>query len=160
MTLMTTSEKGLDLIKQFEGLRLKAYKCPAGVWTIGYGHTGKDVVSGMTISETRANALLKQDVRAGEIYLNSLGINFEQKQFDALSSWIFNLGVGNFSKSTLRKKIVAKADDKAITDEMVKWVNSGGKPLLGLKKRRVAEANMFLGKTKYKIDSKSNIVSL
>ena len=155
---MKVGEKGLALIKESEGLRLKAYKCPAGVWTIGYGHTGKDVVAGMEISESRAVALLKQDLRVAEVYLNSLGINFSQNAFDAIASFIYNLGVGSFSKSTLRKKIVAKADDEAITDEIVKWVNAGGKPLIGLKRRRVKEANLFLGKERYKVDVFGNIV--
>lgn len=155
---MKVGEKGLALIKESEGLRLKAYKCPAGVWTIGYGHTGKDVVAGMEISENRAVALLKQDLRVAEVYLNSLGINFSQNAFDAIASFIYNLGVGSFSKSTLRKKIVAKADDEAITDEIVKWVNAGGKPLIGLKRRRVKEANLFLGKERYKVDVFGNIV--
>ena len=151
MTLMKTSDAGLELIKKFEGLRLKAYKCPAGVLTIGYGHTGKDVTSGMEINEEHATALLKQDVRKAEVSLNALGINFSQRSFDALVSWIFNLGVGSFGKSTLRKTIVALAADEAVTDELVKWVNAGGKPLLGLKRRRVAEANLFLGKERYKV---------
>ena len=157
MTLMKVGEKGLALIKESEGLRLKAYKCPAGVWSIGYGTT-KGVTPGMEISESRAVALLKQDLRVAETYLNSLCINFSQNQFDALASWIYNLGVGSFSKSTLRKKIVAKADDEAITDEIVKWVNAGGKPLIGLKRRRVKEANLFLGKERYKVDVFGNIV--
>ena len=112
---MKVGEKGLALIKESEGLRLKAYKCPAGVWSIGYGTT-KGVTPGMEISESRAVALLKQDLRVAEVYLNSLGINFSQNAFDSLCSFIYNLGVGAFSKSTLRKKIVAKADDEAITD--------------------------------------------
>ena len=154
---MKVGEKGLALIKESEGLRLKAYKCPAGVWSIGYGTTN-GVTPGMEISESRAVALLKQDLRVAETYLNSLCINFSQNQFDALASWIYNLGVGSFSKSTLRKKIVAKADDEAITDEIVKWVNAGGKPLIGLKRRRVKEANLFLGKERYKVDVFGNIV--
>ena len=155
---MKVGEKGLALIKESEGLRLKAYKCPAGVLSVGFGHTGKDVVAGMEISESRAVALLKQDLRVAEVYLNSLGINFSQNAFDSLCSFIYNLGVGAFSKSTLRKKIVAKADDEAITDEIVKWVNAGGKPLIGLKRRRVKEANLFLGKERYKVDVFGNIV--
>lgn len=157
---MKVGEKGLALIKECEGLRLKAYKPVASekYYTIGWGHYGADVVAGMEISESRAVALLKQDLRVAEVYLNSLGINFSQNQFDSLASWIYNLGVGAFSKSTLRKKIVAKADDEAITDEIVKWVNAGGKPLIGLKRRRVKEANLFLGKERYKVDVFGNIV--
>ena len=157
---MKVGEKGLALIKESEGLRLKAYKPVASekYYTIGWGHYGANVVAGMEISESRAVALLKQDLRVAEVYLNSLGINFSQNQFDSLASWIYNLGVGSFSKSTLRKKIVAKADDEAITDEIVKWVNAGGKPLIGLKRRRVKEANLFLGKERYKVDVFGNIV--
>lgn len=157
---MKVGEKGLALIKESEGLRLKAYKPVASekYYTIGWGHYGADVVAGMEISESRAVALLKQDLRVAEVYLNSLGINFSQNAFDSLCSFIYNLGVGAFSKSTLRKKIVAKADDEAITDEIVKWVNAGGKPLIGLKRRRVKEANLFLGKERYKVDVFGNIV--
>ena len=157
---MKVGEKGLALIKESEGLRLKAYKPVASekYYTIGWGHYGADVVAGMEISESRAVALLKQDLRVAEVYLNSLGINFTQNAFDAIASFIYNLGVGAFSKSTLRKKIVAKADDEAITDEIVKWVNAGGKPLIGLKRRRVKEANLFLGKERYKVDVFGNIV--
>ena len=159
MTLMTTSEAGLNIIKKYEGLRLKAYKCPAGVWTIGYGHT-KGVTSSMVINEATANAYLREDVRSAEVVLNKLGINFRQGQFDALVSWLFNLGAGSFASSTLRKKIVANAKDEEITDQIIKWVNAGGKPLLGLKKRRVEEANLFLGKTRYAIDKSEKIVKV
>lgn len=159
MTLMTTSNEGLSLIKKYEGLKLKAYKCPAGIWTIGYGHT-QGVTPGMAINESAADGFLKQDARGAEQVLNKLGINFAQNQFDALVSWIFNLGAGSFNTSTLKKKIVAKAADEEITDQIIKWVNAAGKPLLGLKKRRVEEANMFLGKTRYAIDSKERIVKV
>lgn len=157
MTLMRIDDKGIALIREFEGLRLKAYKCPAGVWTIGYGTT-RGVKEGMQITEWQAVEMLKQDLRVAETYLNSLCINFTQDQFNSLCSFLYNLGVGSFSKSTLRKKIVAKADDEAITDEIVKWVNAGGKPLIGLKRRRVKEANLFLGKERYKVDVFGNIV--
>ena len=150
MKLMTTSESGLQLIKDFEGCELKAYKCPAGVYTIGYGHT-KGVAKGMTITKEKAEAYLKEDIQPIEAALNKLGINMRQEQFDALVSWCFNLGLGNFGKSTMRKYIVANKADMTITDEMVKWVNAGGRPLTGLKKRRVAEANLWLGREAYEI---------
>ena len=153
---MNISKKGIDLIKRFEGCRLKAYKCPAGVWTIGYGHT-KDVKMGMSITQKQADEFLKGDIKPVERLLNGMGINYTQNQFDALTSWIFNLGEGNFKKSTMYKNIVARKSDVEITDQMVKWVNAGGIPLLGLKKRRVAEANMFLGKTAYRVDNLGNI---
>jgi len=156
MTKMTTSEKGLRLIKLFEGLRLNAYLCPAGVPTIGYGHT-KGVRMGQSITEAQAEELLKEDLRTPERVLNALGVNFRQDQFDALASWIFNLGEGNFRNSTLRKKILADASDEAICDQIILWVNSNKKPSTGLKKRRISEANLFYGKDLYYLDSKLNI---
>ena len=153
---MTASRLGLRLIKDFEGLRLGAYKCPAGVWTIGFGHTN-GVKQGQVITEAQACDFLVEDIAPIEKLLNSLGINFRQDQFDALVSWIFNLGAGNFNKSTLKKKILADAKDEEIAYEFTKWVNAGGKPLAGLKRRRVAEANMFLGDELYYLDDKNNI---
>lgn len=159
MTLMNTSQKGIDLIKQFEGCKLKAYKpVPSEkYWTIGYGHYGVDVKPNMVITQAQAESFLKSDLSRFERTLNAMGINYTQNQFDSLISWIYNLGEGNFKKSTLRKHIIARRSDIEITDQMVKWVNSGGKPLLGLKRRRVAEANMFLGKNLYFVDYSGNI---
>lgn len=153
---MTTSRRGIQLIKDFEGLKLESYKCPAGVWTIGYGHT-KGVKPNVVIDQMRAEDLLIEDIAPIERMLNKLGINFRQECFDALVSWNFNLGEGAFRNSTLLKKIVADAPDEEITDQIVKWVNAGGKPLVGLKRRRVAEANMFLGYDKYYLDKDNNI---
>ena len=156
MKKMTTSRVGLRLIKDFEGLRLGAYKCPAGVWTIGFGHT-KGVKQGQVITEAQADDYLVEDIGPIERQLNKLGVNFRQEQFDALVSWIFNLGWGNFSNSTLKKKIIADSKDEEIAAEFIKWVNAGGKPLVGLKKRRIAEANMFVGYELYYLDEKNNI---
>lgn len=153
---MTISQKGIDLIKTFEGCKLFAYRDSVGIPTIGYGHI-KDVKMGMSITQKQAEEFLKSDIKPVESLLNGMGINYTQNQFDALTSWIFNLGEGNFKKSTMYKNIMARANDIEITDQMVKWVNAGGRPLLGLKKRRVAEANMFLGKTAYRVDNLGNI---
>lgn len=144
MKKMTTSKRGLQLIKDFEGLRLTAYKCPAGVWTIGYGHT-KGVKQGMVIDQSKADDYLVEDIAPIERQLNALCINFRQEQFDALVSWIFNLGAGNFQSSTLLKKISKDASDEDIAREIVRWINAGGRPLVGLARRRIAEANMFVG---------------
>ena len=144
MKKMTTSKRGLQLIKDFEGLRFDAYKCPAGVWTIGYGHT-KGVKQGMVIDQGKADDYLVEDIAPIERQLNALNINFRQEQFDALVSWIFNLGAGNFQSSTLLKKISKDASDEDIAREIVRWVNAGGRPLVGLARRRIAEANMFVG---------------
>ena len=153
---MTISQKGIDLIKTFEGCKLFAYRDSVGIPTIGYGHT-KDVKMGMSITQKQAEEFLKGDIKPVERLLNGMGINYTQNQFDALTSWIFNLGEGNFKKSTMYKNIVERKSDVEITDQMVKWVNAGGRPLLGLKKRRVAEANMFIGKTAYRVDNLGNI---
>ena len=156
MTLMNISQKGLDLIKKYEGCKLYAYRCPAGVLTIGYGHT-KGVKAGQAITQAQAEQFLREDIRPLETLLNDMRLNFKQNQFDALISWIFNLGAANFKSSTMYKKIIAHADDLDITDQMVKWYNAAGRPLLGLKKRRVEEANMFLGKDVYYVDNKGEI---
>lgn len=143
MKLMTTSQAGRDLIKKYEGLRLKAYKCPAGVWTIGYGHT-RGVTSSTEISQSMADLFLLDDIRSLERHINKLGINFRQGQFDAIVSFMFNLGEGNFNKSTLKKKILAGGNDEDIAAEFKKWNKAGGKVLDGLTKRREEEAEMWL----------------
>lgn len=159
MELMRTSDKGIALIKKYEGCKLTAYK-PVPTeqyWTIGYGHYGKDVEKGQSITQARADELLVSDLRRFEKVVNDLRINFKQQQFDALVSWLFNLGVGNFAMSTFKKKVVNQSADEAICDELVKWYNAGGKPLLGLKRRRVEEANMWLGKERYIVNDKGEV---
>ena len=146
----TTSEQGRNLIKQSEGLRLKAYRCPAGVPTIGWGHT-EGVKMGMRITQAQAEVLLIQDLEPVEQLLNKMGVQFRQGQFDALASWIFNLGTGRFVGSTLCKRRQAGAEDAVVASEIVKWIYSGGRPLSGLMTRRVKEANMYLGREAYKI---------
>ena len=149
---MTTSPEGKNLIKSFEGLRLEAYRCPAGIPTIGWGHT-KGVRMGQHITREQAEDMLVEDIAPIERLLNALGINFRQCQFDALVSWIFNLGEGNFKQSTLLKKIMANAKDEEISDEIVKWVYAGKEPLPGLMNRRVMEATLFLGYDRYKVNN-------
>lgn len=156
MELMKISNSGLLLIKRHEGCRLKAYKDSVGVWTIGWGNTSH-AKAGMVITQAQAEQFLKEDVATAERILNTMHINFTQGQFDALCSWIFNLGGGNFVSSTMCKYIQAGRKDIEITDQMVKWHNAGGKPLLGLKKRRCEEANLFLGKDVYYVDTLGNI---
>jgi len=139
---MTASEKALDIIKQFEGLRYKAYKCPAGVLTIGYGHTGPDVIPGMEINAVYADALLKLDVKKFENAVNKLvKVEINQNQFDALVSFAFNVGEGNLESSTLLRKI--NAGNPEAGDELCKWVYGAGKILPGLIKRRQAEKELF-----------------
>jgi lysozyme len=148
---MTTSNQGKNLIKEAEGLRLDAYRCPAGIPTIGWGHT-KGVKLGQHITVQQAEDMLVEDIAPIERLLNGLKINFRQEQFDALVSWIFNFGEGKFKGSTMYKRIIANAKDEEITDQLVKWINAAGRPLLGLMKRRVAEANLFIGYERYKVN--------
>ena len=151
MRLMKTSNQGKNLIKEAEGLRLDAYRCPAGVPTIGWGHT-KGVKMGLRITLAMAEDLLVEDIGPIERLLNGLKINFRQEQFDALVSWIFNLGSGKFKGSTMYKLILADAKDEEVTDSLIKWTYSGKQQLPGLMKRRVAEANLFIGYERYKIN--------
>ena len=137
---MKATDKCVQLIKRFEGLYLKAYFCPAVVLTIGYGHT-RGVKPGEEINELQAEIYLKEDVEACEIQLNYLTLPINQHQFDALCSFIFNLGIGNFMQSTLLKKL--KAGDKTAADEILRWDKSGGKVLPGLTARRKAEYDLF-----------------
>lgn len=149
--MMTTSNQGKNLIKEAEGLRLEAYLCPANIPTIGWGHT-KGVKMGQHITVQQAEDMLVDDIAPIERLLNGLKINFRQEQFDALVSWIFNFGEGKFKGSTMYKRIIANAKDEEITDQLVKWINAAGRPLLGLMKRRVAEANLFIGYERYKVN--------
>ena len=139
---MKTSPKGIALIKEFEGLRLKAYLCPGGVWTIGYGHTA-GVKPGMLISKAQAEEYLKADLIAFERYLNGLGLALNQNQFDALISFIYNVGTGNFYSSTLLRKVRANPQDNSIMDEFLRWVYSKGRVLPGLQRRRLAEMKLY-----------------
>ena len=151
MTLMKISQKGIDLIKRFEGCKLYAYRDSVGVPSIGFGHT-KGVKMGMSITQSQAESFLKDDLKPCEQALNRIGVNFTQNQFDALVSWIFNLGEGNFNASTLKKKILVRAASFEIADQIVRWVNAGGKVQTGLQKRRIAEANMYIGHDLYYLD--------
>ena len=139
---MKTSPKGIALIKEFEGLRLKAYLCPGGVWTIGYGHTA-GVKPGKVISEAQAEEYLKADLISFERYLNGLGLALNQNQFDALISLIYNIGIGNFQKSTLLRKARINANDNSIMDEFLRWVYSKGRVLPGLQRRRLREVKLY-----------------
>lgn len=134
----------VEIIKHYEGLRLKAYKCPAGVWTIGYGHT-KTAKQGQVITEDYAVELLRLDLADAERAVNKyVKAPINQNQFDALSSFAFNLGGGNFRSSTLLKKLNAR-DYLGAANEFKRWNKAGGKVLNGLVRRRESEANLFIG---------------
>jgi lysozyme len=140
---MKTSKRGIDLLKAHEGLRLTAYKCPAGVLTIGYGHTGTDVTAGKTITQAEAEQLLRNDLAWAEEAVNSELPGINQNQFDALVSFTYNVGAGAFKGSTLLRKAKANANDPAIRSEFSKWKKGGGQVLPGLVKRRAAEAELY-----------------
>ncbi len=139
---MKASKAAYILIQQFESLRLIAYKCHGGVWTIGYGHTS-GVQEGMTITEAEADKLLAEDIEVCEKQINSLNLSLNQNQFDALVSFLFNVGFGNFSKSTLLLKVRINPYDNSIADEFARWVYSKGKKLTGLQRRRASEIKLY-----------------
>lgn len=137
------NKAGLDLIKSFEGLRLKAYKDSVGVWTIGYGHT-RTATSGMSISEPEAEALLREDLKDAQGGVDRLvKQQLSDNEYAALVSFVFNLGAGNFSRSTLLKKLNA-GDRKGAAEQFLVWNKAGGQVLAGLTRRRKAERDLFL----------------
>ena len=144
---MKTSDVGIELIKKYEGYVLKAYKCPSGVWTIGYGHTN-GVKSGMQITKAQALDYLKQDLSTFEkAVTNYVKVPLNQNQFDALVSFSFNCGAGALKTSTLLQKLNS-SDYNGAANEFLKWNKSNGKVLNGLVKRREEEKELFL-KTNY-----------
>ena len=137
---MKTSPKGVSLIKSFEGCRLKAYKCPAGVWTIGYGHTA-GVKEGDTITQEQADEYLRNDLEKYEkAVMKYDGIyRFNQNQFDALVSFTYNCGVGNLKNLTQSgKRTLAQ-----ISTKLLIYNKAGGVVLRGLQRRRAAEKELF-----------------
>ncbi|MGH6933290.1 MAG: lysozyme [Dongiaceae bacterium] len=140
---MNLGPRGLALIKRFESLRLDAYRDSGGVWTIGYGHTGQ-VKPDDQVTEVRAEALLKSDVAGAESVVNRLIlVPLNQSQFDALASLVFNIGGAAFATSTLRRRVHSN-DHLTVPTEFCKWRHDNGVPLLGLLRRRVAEAALYL----------------
>ena len=139
---MRTSEAGVNLIKTFEGCRTTAYRCSAGVWTIGYGHT-TDVKEGMTITQHQCDVMLEVDIEQYENYVNDyVVVSLTQNQFDALVSWVYNLGPTNLRNSTMLKVLNAGKYDE-VPYQMKRWNRAGGKVLKGLVLRREAEAELF-----------------
>lgn len=143
---MKISNKGLELIKRHEGVRMEAYRCPAGIWTIGYGHTHQ-VKRGDTIDANVAHEFLKNDVRHAQNAVEKyVTVNLDQHQFDALVSFIFNVGTGNFKKSTLLR-MLNKGNYSGAENQFKRWnkarVKGTLKPLRGLTRRRNDEAELF-----------------
>lgn len=140
---MNISERGLELIKEFEGCRLEAYQDSVGIWTVGYGHTGSLVVSGLTITQAEADELLRHDLLVAENCIKTIvAVPLTQVEFDALCSFTFNLGCTALRNSTLLRKLNGSDYDGAAA-EFKKWDHAGGKQLAGLTKRRAAEADLF-----------------
>lgn len=137
---MNIGNKGLDLIKSFEGCRLSAYKCPAGVWTIGYGHT-QGVYEGMIISQAQADKFLFEDVKyyADAVDRYNSRFNFTQEEFDALTSFTYNCGVGSL------QAVMSCCNTKQEIAEECKLYNKGGGVVLaGLVRRREEEYKLFM----------------
>ena len=145
---MQTSDKGIALIKEFEGCKLTAYQDSVGVWTIGYGWTqpvdGKPIRAGMTIKQETAERLLKTGLVSYESDVSRLvKVGLTQGQFDALVSFTYNLGARSLSTSILLRKLNA-GDYAGAADELLRWNKAGGKVLNGLTRRREAERALFL----------------
>jgi lysozyme len=145
---MKTSQKGIELIKQFEGCKLKSYKCPASVWTIGYGSTfyldGSKVLMGQKISQVEADMLLLKLLPKYEAtVIKNIKVALNQNQFDALVSFCWNCG----SSQTLFRLVNQKATDEIIYDWLINhYIMGGGKVLPGLVRRRRVEADLFIKK--------------
>jgi len=149
MKILKLSQKGLDLIKQFEGLSLTPYVCAGGINTIGYGNTyytngNKVSLKDPKITPQQAEELLKHSLSTYEKAVDSFcRDDISQPQFDALVSFAYNVGTGALQKSTLIKKVNANPKDVTIADEFLKWNKANGTVLKGLTKRRQAEANLY-----------------
>lgn len=139
---MNISQKGIDLIKKYEGCRLQSYLCPAGIWTIGYGHTGGDVFSGKVITQPAAEDYLINDLKKFETQVtNTVKLSLNQSQFDALVSFTYNCGLGNL------KLLTANRNHTQIANAIILYNKSAGKVLNGLVKRRAEEQQLFLSET-------------
>lgn len=144
-TVANVSDRGLDLIKNFEGLRLQAYRDSVGVWTIGYGHTGVAAKEGAWVTHEEAERLLTGDVgRFTQGVIDAVQVVLMQDQFDALVSFAFNVGINAFKRSSMLAYI-NRSDFAGAASEFEKWVFAGGNRLEGLARRRRIEAALFRG---------------
>ena len=137
-------DSGTQLIKDSEGCKLKAYKCPAGIWTIGYGHTGPDVYAGKVITQQEAEVILENDLKKFVDGVDQLvTVQLTKNQLGALVSFAFNVGLGALKNSTLLK-ILNQGRYADAAEQFLRWNKAGGKELPGLTKRREAERSLFL----------------
>ena len=136
-----TGELGQELIKHFEGCRLDAYKCPAEVWTVGYGHTGPEVVPGYSITQPVADQLLRDDLdRFEKAVITNIDVALDQCEFDALVSFTYNCGAGALAESTLRRRLNRGEDKPTVfSQELPRWTSGG---MAGLVRRREAEVKL------------------
>lgn len=146
---MMTSDKGLEIIKHFEGFRSEAYLCPAGVWTIGYGTTS-GVRKGQRVTEAQATEMLQRDVGKFErVIKDYVRVCLRQREFDALVSFVYNVGPGNFRNSTLLR-LLNEGEYEEVYAQLQRWNRAGGRVLSGLIRRREAEGVLFdTGKLKF-----------
>ena len=139
---LTCNDAGLDIIREFEGLRLTAYLCPAGKWTIGYGHT-LTAREGQTITKDEAERLLREDVGRCEAAIRRhVKVPLSANQFSALCSWVFNLGEGNLMQSTLLQRI-NEGGYARVPEELMRWVFVRRQKFKGLTRRREAEVKLW-----------------
>ena len=147
---MKISQAGIDLIRRFEGCKLKPYLCPAGYWTVGYGHVignGKTKPEKQLYTQEEVNELLRTDLaRFEQGVLRYCPVHLTQFEFDSLVSFSFNLGLGVLQRSTLRRKIL-RQDKQAAARNILKYNKAGGQVLKGLTRRREAEYRMFTKET-------------
>jgi lysozyme len=149
MKISVTGQKGINLIKQFEGFLAKPYKCPAGIPTIGYGATYypsglKVTLNDKAITEAQATTMLMNMLKTYEKSVDSFcRDDINQNQFDALVSFSYNVGVNALKNSTLLKKVNKDPNDPTIRAEFLRWNKAAGKVLKGLTNRRIAEANLY-----------------
>jgi len=152
MKITKIGKAGINLIKSYEGLKLKPYLCPAKIPTVGYGNTfyengTKVTMNDPAITEERAVELLLFILKGFEQHVDSYCVDtITQNQFDALTSFCYNVGAGNLKSSTLLKKVNVDPNDPTIKDEFMKWTRGGGKVLPGLVKRRTSEAELYFTK--------------
>lgn len=142
---MQVTNQAIELIKHFEGFRANTYRCPAGILTIGYGHTGKYAKPGTTVTVEQASRILLEDVKKFELGVSTLlvGHTVKQARFDALVCFAFNVGLANLAKSTLLKKYKA-GDINGAAQEFLRWDKANGKQLSGLTRRRQIEMHLFI----------------
>jgi lysozyme len=139
----TYGGKGLALTEQFEGCKLRAYRDQKGVWTVGYGHTGPEVVAGLTITRDEAEKFLLRDVQTAATFVNRVvAVQLTQEEFDALVDFVFNLGRGAFQSSQLLRELNA-GNLAAAATQFDMWDRAGGAVVAGLLRRRQAETALF-----------------